>query len=67
MMTLRRRCRMASAAAEGYPSPAPYAPASARGIRWDDPAIGIAWPAPVVLVSERDRSWPLLDSAGVEP
>jgi dTDP-4-dehydrorhamnose 3,5-epimerase len=50
-----------------YHASAPYAPTSARGIRWDDPAISIAWPAPVILVSERDRTWPLLDSAGGEP
>jgi dTDP-4-dehydrorhamnose 3,5-epimerase len=37
----------------------PYAPASASGVRWDDPAFGIAWP-PVEArtISERDRSWP---------
>jgi dTDP-4-dehydrorhamnose 3,5-epimerase len=36
-----------------------YVPASARGVRWDDPAFGIGWPAAEHrLVSERDRSWP---------
>jgi len=34
---------------------------AARGIRWDDPAIGIDWPAQPALISERDRSFPLLD------
>jgi dTDP-4-dehydrorhamnose 3,5-epimerase len=38
----------------------PYDPGSARGIRWDDPAIGIAWPAEPVLVGARDRSFPAL-------
>ena len=28
------------------------------GVRWDDPAFGIAWPAPPVLISERDRTYP---------
>jgi len=36
----------------------PYVPQAARGVRWDDPAFGIEWPAPVELVSERDRSYP---------
>lgn len=35
-----------------------YAPASARGLRWDDPAIRVAWPEPVTVVSERDRTFP---------
>jgi len=33
-----------------------------RGLRWDDPALGIPWPFPPVVMSERDRSWPLLPS-----
>jgi dTDP-4-dehydrorhamnose 3,5-epimerase len=36
-----------------------YVPESARGVRWDDPAFGIQWPAAEErIVSERDRSWP---------
>jgi len=35
-----------------------YAPASARGIRWDDPAFKITWPEPIVVMSEKDRTWP---------
>ena|ERR1700722_19233472 len=34
----------------------PYAPELADGVRWDDPAFAIDWPAPVLLMSERDRS-----------
>jgi dTDP-4-dehydrorhamnose 3,5-epimerase len=37
----------------------PYAPESATGVRWDDPAFGIAWPpAGERTMSDRDRSWP---------
>lgn len=43
-----------------YHVTAPYAPGSARGVRFDDPALGIVWPAEVAIVSERDRTWPLL-------
>jgi dTDP-4-dehydrorhamnose 3,5-epimerase len=36
-----------------------YVPEAARGVRWDDPAFGIDWPAAEGrLISERDRSWP---------
>ena len=35
-----------------------YAPVAARGVRYDDPGLGIAWPLPVTCISERDRSWP---------
>jgi len=36
-----------------------YVPEAARGVRWDDPAIGIEWPAAEErIISERDRAWP---------
>lgn len=37
-----------------------YHPESARGVRWDDPAIGITWPLKDPVLSLRDRSYPLL-------
>jgi dTDP-4-dehydrorhamnose 3,5-epimerase len=40
---------------------APYAPDHARTLRWDDPAVGIAWPRPVTRISDKDREghpWP---------
>jgi dTDP-4-dehydrorhamnose 3,5-epimerase len=43
-----------------YHATAPYAAGSARGVRYDDPVLGIDWPIPVAMVSERDRTWPLL-------
>jgi dTDP-4-dehydrorhamnose 3,5-epimerase len=33
-------------------------PESARGVRWDDPAFQIQWPAKVEVISERDRNYP---------
>ena len=41
----------------------PYWPAGDRGVRWDDPAIGIAWPAGEKLLSPKDRALPLLADA----
>jgi len=38
-----------------------YDSASARGVRWNDPAFGIAWPAQVEVISERDRTYPDFD------
>jgi dTDP-4-dehydrorhamnose 3,5-epimerase len=35
-----------------------YAPEYARGVRWNDPAFGIQWPAEVRVISERDRNYP---------
>ena len=37
----------------------PYVPEAARGVRWDDPAFEIDWPAADRrIISERDRAWP---------
>lgn len=35
-----------------------YTPASERGIRWDDPAIGIEWPLMPSVISKKDQGWP---------
>jgi dTDP-4-dehydrorhamnose 3,5-epimerase len=36
-----------------------YVPEAARGVRWDDPAFSIEWPAAEErIISERDRAWP---------
>jgi dTDP-4-dehydrorhamnose 3,5-epimerase len=45
-----------------------YGPEQERGVRWNDPAIGIEWPIEPVEVSPKDAEWPDLDPAfhGVE-
>ena len=43
-----------------YVMGAAYAQESSAGIRWDDPAIGIDWPAKPEIISARDRNYPLL-------
>jgi len=35
-----------------------YNAESARGVRWDDQAFQIVWPAKVEVISERDRTYP---------
>ena len=37
-----------------------YHPDLARGLRWDDPKLGIRWPLPDPILSPRDRSYALL-------
>lgn len=41
-----------------YLTSCPYAPDSARGVRFDDSAFGIQWPVEPRIVSQADRSWP---------
>jgi dTDP-4-dehydrorhamnose 3,5-epimerase len=35
-----------------------HAPEASRGVRFDDVAFGIEWPGDVVVVNERDRTYP---------
>ena len=35
-----------------------HRPASARGVRFDDPAFAILWQIPVQAIAERDRAYP---------
>jgi dTDP-4-dehydrorhamnose 3,5-epimerase len=44
-----------------YQVGAAYTPGVERGLRHDDPALGIEWPAPVEVISDKDASWPLLE------
>ena len=39
-----------------------YAPAYARGVRWDDPAFGIEWPSDTRTIIARDRNYANFDS-----
>lgn len=38
-----------------------HAPHAASGVRYDDPAFAIDWPMAPTVMSERDKSWPMLD------
>ena len=37
-----------------------YAPGDEYGLRWDDPALGIAWPVSHPVLAEKDRHYPTL-------
>ncbi len=43
-----------------------YAPDDEHGVRWDDPDIGIEWPALAFRLSEKDRGNPLLRELDAE-
>ena len=42
-----------------YTISAPYVPEAGRGVRWNDPAFGIAWPGEVRVIHPRDAGYPL--------
>jgi dTDP-4-dehydrorhamnose 3,5-epimerase len=35
-----------------------YTPGAERGLRWNDPELGISWPRPAGVISEKDANWP---------
>lgn len=37
-----------------------YTPGSEDGLRYNDEQLGIEWPLPVSVISEKDNAWPLL-------
>jgi len=43
-----------------------YSPEHARGVRWSDPFVEVRWPAPVEIISPRDRDYPDLTPAQLE-
>ena len=47
--------------AVAYLSSHPYTPDAEGGVRWNDPALEIAWPLPVASMSERDQAHPALN------
>lgn len=47
-----------------YQVSANYRPEAARGLRWDDPALGISWPLPITVISERDKECSLIGEGG---
>lgn len=45
-----------------YMISAPHISGVSRGLRWDDPMLGIQWPLPDPVLSAKDRSWPGLEA-----
>jgi dTDP-4-dehydrorhamnose 3,5-epimerase len=42
-----------------------YTPGVEQGLRFDDPILGIQWPLPVTVISEKDQSWSFLTTVAV--
>lgn len=40
-----------------------YTPGAEKGIRWDDSAFNIDWPAQPKVISEKDKSWPAFEKS----
>jgi dTDP-4-dehydrorhamnose 3,5-epimerase len=40
-----------------YHTSVPYAPNSATGVRYDDPAFNIVWPRAIEVISLQDQNW----------
>ena len=56
-------CALSEEADVVYKVTEEYAPHLERGIRWNDPAIGIEWPIKNLLLSPRDAQLPPLNEA----
>ena len=41
-----------------------YTPGYEKGFRHDDPALGLTWPVPVTVISDKDRSWADFNPSG---
>lgn len=46
-----------------YTSTTERHPESERGLRYDDPGVGITWPDEVRVISDKDLAWPAYDTA----
>ena len=51
-LTLEPQCELS------YQISQRYVPAAAAGVRWNDPLLGIEWPAEPSVISPRDASYP---------
>ena len=54
-LTLEDGCEVAYQVSEFY------TPGVEGGLSWNDPALAIAWPAEVQVISSKDASWPPLE------
>ena len=43
-----------------------YAPETEGGLAYDDPRLGLVWPLPVAVISEKDSQWQPLDAVEAE-
>lgn len=60
-------CTLSDNCLISYKVTAPYSREHNRGVRWDDPDIGVTWPsvADPTLLSDADRQWPTLGAVSL--
>lgn len=58
-------CVLSEVADLAYKVTAEYAPDLDRGIRWDDPDVGVRWPVDEPVLSAKDRALPPLAEAEI--
>jgi dTDP-4-dehydrorhamnose 3,5-epimerase len=57
---------LADATEVDYQISAPHRSDCARGVRWNDPFHGVAWPGPVEVIAPRDRDYPDVEVSRLE-
>ena len=59
-------CTLAPDTEVAYKIAGAYAPDHAKGLLWNDPALGIDWPVPAekAILSDKDAAWPGIDNLG---
>lgn len=55
---------LSDGAVVSYKCTAPYSPADEHSLRWNDPQVGIRWPLPDPILSDKDAAAPLLGEEG---
>lgn len=58
-------CALSDEADVVYKATAEYSPAHDRGIRWNDPEVGVQWPITCPILSPKDESLPRLRDADI--
>lgn len=56
-------CTLTDVSEVAYKATAEYSGAHDRGIRWNDPAVGVKWPVKTPLLSPKDAQAPILADA----
>ena len=59
-------CVISEVAVFAYKCTDYYAPEGERGIRWDDPSLGIEWPISEPIISDKDRGYDILENVSPE-
>ncbi len=57
---------LADATEVAYHISVTYSPEHGRGLRWNDPFVGVDWPGPVAVIAPRDQDYPDVDPARFE-